>query len=131
MQTLTSFNLQQLKFGTSAYVPIEGFNLHIARGGYTGEDGFEVQTWNFGILTCTILMNDALQISIPPSQIVDVVNLLTKSPVQLIGLGVRDSLRIEAGMCLYGNDLDEDTTPIEAGLAWVIRKSDHGQRPFA
>ena len=43
LQTLTSFDLQQLTFGTSAYVPIEGFNLHVARGGYTGEDGFEVR----------------------------------------------------------------------------------------
>ena len=46
--------------------------------------------------------------------------MLSKAPVQLTGLGARDSLRLEAGMCLYGQDLDEDTTPIEAGLAWVI-----------
>ena len=49
--------------------------------------------------------------------------LLTKHPVQLTGLGARDSLRLEAGMCLYGNDLDEDTTPVEAGLTWVIGRS--------
>ncbi|KNZ73727.1 putative aminomethyltransferase, mitochondrial [Termitomyces sp. J132] len=102
LQTLTSFDLKRLTFGTSAFVPIEGFNLHVARGGYTGEDGFEI--------------------SIPPSQTVDVAKLLSKSPVQLTGLGARDSLRLEAGMCLYGQDLNEDISPIEAGLAWVIPK---------
>ncbi|KAF8810454.1 glycine cleavage system T protein [Phlegmacium glaucopus] len=102
LQGLTSFDLRQLTFGSSAFVPIEGFNLHVARGGYTGEDGFEI--------------------SIPPSQTVEVAKLLSKPPVQLIGLGARDSLRLEAGMCLYGNDLDETTTPVEAGLSWVIGK---------
>lgn len=52
----------------------------------------------------------------------EVAKLLTKPPVQLIGLGARDSLRLEAGMCLYGNDLGEDTTPVEAGLSWLIDK---------
>ncbi|KAJ7715198.1 hypothetical protein B0H16DRAFT_509996 [Mycena metata] len=102
LQSLTSFDLTQLTFGKSAFLPIEGFNLHVARGGYTGEDGFEI--------------------SIPPSQTVEVAELLSKSPVQLTGLGARDSLRLEAGMCLYGNDLDEDTSPVEAGLTWVIGK---------
>lgn len=102
LQALTSFDLRQLTFGKSAFVPIEGFNLHVARGGYTGEDGFEI--------------------SIPPSQTLDVAKLLAKNPVQLTGLGARDSLRLEAGMCLYGNDLDESTSPVEAGLTWVIGK---------
>ncbi|KAF8653258.1 hypothetical protein AX16_004054 [Volvariella volvacea WC 439] len=102
LQNLTSFDLNKLTFGKSAFVPIEGFNLHVARGGYTGEDGFEI--------------------SIPPTQTIEVAKLLSKNPVQLTGLGARDSLRLEAGMCLYGNDLDEDTTPVEAGLTWVIGK---------
>ncbi|KAJ7736534.1 aminomethyltransferase [Mycena maculata] len=102
LQALTSFDLTQLTFGKSAFLPIEGFNLHVARGGYTGEDGFEI--------------------SIPPSQTVEVAALLSKAPVQLTGLGARDSLRLEAGMCLYGSDLDEDTTPVEGGLTWVIGK---------
>lgn len=117
MQSLTSFDLRQLTFGTSAFVPIEGFNLHVARGGYTGEDGFEVAH----LVTLGDKEYLALsQISIPPSQTVDVTRLLSKTPVQLTGLGARDSLRLEAGMCLYGNDLDEITTPVEAGLSWVI-----------
>ncbi|KAL4065118.1 glycine cleavage system T protein [Scleroderma citrinum] len=102
LQNLTSFDLSKLTFGKSAYVPIGGFDVHVARGGYTGEDGFEI--------------------SIPPAQTVEVTQLLAQSPVQLAGLGARDSLRLEAGMCLYGNDLDEDTTPVEAGLTWVIGK---------
>ncbi|KAI0364570.1 glycine cleavage system T protein [Pilatotrama ljubarskyi] len=102
LQGLTSFDLRELTFGKCAFVPIEGFNLHVARGGYTGEDGFEI--------------------SVPPSQTLEVAQLLSKPPVQLTGLGARDSLRLEAGMCLYGQDLDEDTTPIEAGLTWVIGK---------
>ncbi|KAI0923378.1 hypothetical protein AcV5_008943 [Taiwanofungus camphoratus] len=102
LQALTSFDLQALTFGRSAFVPLEGFNLHVARGGYTGEDGFEI--------------------SIPPSETADVAKLLSKDPVQLTGLGARDSLRLEAGMCLYGQDLDENTSPVEAGLTWLIGK---------
>jgi aminomethyltransferase len=61
-----------------------------------------------------------LKISIPPNETVEVAKLLSQPPVQLIGLGVPDSLRPEAGMCLYGQDLNESTTPVEAGLTWVI-----------
>jgi len=83
---------------------VGGIKVHVARGGYTGEDGFEI--------------------SIPPTQTLALTELLTNpdGPVQLAGLGARDSLRLEAGMCLYGHDLDEDTSPVEAGLSWVIGK---------
>lgn len=110
LQKFTSYDLKQLTFGKSAFVPIEGFNLHVARGGYTGEDGFEI--------------------SIPPSQTVEVAKLLSQDPVWLTGLGARDSLRLEAGMCLYGQDLDEDTTPVEAGLSWVIGKDRREKADF-
>ncbi|KAF8468115.1 hypothetical protein DFH94DRAFT_795943 [Russula ochroleuca] len=102
LQALTSYDLRALTFGRSAFVPLEGINVHVARGGYTGEDGFEI--------------------SVPPAQAAFLASALLRSPVQLAGLGARDSLRLEAGMCLYGNDLDESTTPVEAGLSWVIGK---------
>ena len=63
--------------------------------------------------------------SIPEEKITEVTEILLSSnagSVQLSGLGARDSLRLEAGLCLYGNDIDEDTTPIEAGLTWTIGK---------
>lgn len=79
----------------------------ISRGGYTGEDGFEI--------------------SIPPADTVAVTEALLESAgpeqLRLAGLGARDSLRLEAGMCLYGHDLDDSTTPVEAGLSWIIPKA--------
>ncbi|MBL4827949.1 MAG: glycine cleavage system aminomethyltransferase GcvT [Spongiibacteraceae bacterium] len=76
----------------------------ITRSGYTGEDGFEI--------------------SIPAALATQVAKrLLSFECVKPIGLGARDSLRLEAGLCLYGHDMDENTTPIEAGLTWSISKS--------
>ncbi|EKM50836.1 uncharacterized protein PHACADRAFT_153081 [Phanerochaete carnosa HHB-10118-sp] len=110
LQKFTPYDLKKLTFGKSAFVPIEGYNLHVARGGYTGEDGFEI--------------------SVPPNQTVEVARLLSQDPVRLTGLGARDSLRLEAGMCLYGQDLDESTTPVEAGLTWVIGKDRREKADF-
>jgi aminomethyltransferase len=82
----------------------------ISRGGYTGEDGFEL--------------------SIPGDQTAAVTRALLDAGgparVQLAGLGARDSLRLEAGMCLYGHDLDDATTPVEAGLGWIVPKARRG-----
>jgi len=76
----------------------------ISRSGYTGEDGFEI--------------------SVPAASAVDVAQRLLEHPdVMPIGLGARDSLRLEAGLCLYGNDIDTGTTPVEASLEWAIQKS--------
>lgn len=78
--------------------------LWISRSGYTGEDGFEI--------------------SIPNSAAVDFARSLLSHPeVAPIGLGARDSLRLEAGLCLYGHDIDENTSPVQAGLVWAIQKS--------
>jgi aminomethyltransferase len=92
-----------LPFMGLAAVTIEGIECLISRSGYTGEDGFEI--------------------SLPGEQAETLADKLIQQPeVVPIGLGARDSLRLEAGLCLYGNDLDELTSPIEAGLAWVIGK---------
>lgn len=77
----------------------------VTRCGYTGEDGFEI--------------------SVPTTSVVELAEHLLaacNNVVQLAGLGARDSLRLEAGLCLYGNDIDDDTTPVEAGLTWCIAK---------
>ena len=70
------------------------------------------------------------QISVPPAHATFLASVLLRSPVQLAGLGARDSLRLEAGMCLWGNDLDESTTPVEAGLSWVIGKDRRASGDF-
>ncbi|EON97769.1 putative glycine cleavage system t protein [Phaeoacremonium minimum UCRPA7] len=104
-------DLKQLYFGSSIYgmAKLQDNKLSspilISRGGYTGEDGFEI--------------------SIRPEEAVAVTEaLLAAGPekLQFAGLGARDSLRLEAGMCLYGHDLDDTTTPVEAALSWVIPK---------
>ena len=78
--------------------------LWVTRSGYTGEDGFEI--------------------SIPEAHAEALAKaLLALDDVEPIGLGARDSLRLEAGLCLYGSDIDTSTTPVEAGLEWAIQKS--------
>ncbi|KAG9234114.1 aminomethyltransferas-like protein [Amylocarpus encephaloides] len=108
-----AIQLKEMLFGQSKFIKIQLLNNEISsplltsRGGYTGEDGFEI--------------------SIPAAETVAVTEALlqtaTPEKLQLAGLGARDSLRLEAGMCLYGHDLDEATTPVEAALSWVIGKS--------
>jgi aminomethyltransferase len=94
----------RLPFMTAAEVPIAGKTCLVTRSGYTGEDGFEV--------------------SLPASDAEEFARkLITQPEVLPIGLGARDSLRLEAGLCLYGHDIDETTTPVEADLAWTIGKT--------
>lgn len=83
---------------------INGVAVGISRCGYTGEDGFEI--------SCNVGDAEALARL-----------LLAEPEVELAGLGARDSLRLESGLCLYGHDLDEDTDPAEANLGWAIQKS--------
>ena len=82
------------------FVAVDADGLFIARTGYTGEDGFEIL--------------------VPMSQAVDFWNRLVAAGVAPAGLGARDTLRLEAGMALYGQDMDESVSPLEAGLAWTV-----------
>ena len=95
--------IEQLVFMTGGNYSIAGTDCFVTRSGYTGEDGFEI--------------------SVPAAQAEALARALLAQPeVAPIGLGARNSLRLEAGLCLYGNDLDTSTTPSEAGLNWAIQK---------
>ncbi|SFE99075.1 glycine cleavage system aminomethyltransferase GcvT [Paracidovorax wautersii] len=92
-----------LVFMTGTAASIAGCDCYVTRSGYTGEDGFEI--------------------SVPAAQAETLARALLAQPeVQPIGLGARNSLRLEAGLCLYGNDIDTTTTPPEAALNWAIQK---------
>jgi aminomethyltransferase len=90
-------------FMDSKAITLAGLACFISRSGYTGEDGFEI--------------------SVPANQAEQLARLLlAQSEVAAIGLGARDSLRLEAGLCLYGHDMDTTITPVEASLAWALTK---------
>jgi aminomethyltransferase len=98
-------------FMTSRVDTFEGTSVRLFRSGYTGEDGYEI--------------------SIPAAAAEHLARTLLGQPeVAAIGLGARDSLRLEAGLCLYGNDIDTTTTPVEAGLSWVIGKRRRAEGGF-
>ena len=100
-----------LAFMMAANVRLGAFDCHVSRSGYTGEDGFEIAVAAAGAS--------------------DLAELLLDQPgVEAIGLGARNSLRLEAGLCLYGHDIDETTSPIEAGLAWSIQKRRRAEGGF-
>ncbi|KAL6990759.1 aminomethyltransferase [Sarracenia purpurea var. burkii] len=105
LQHLTKEDLSKIYFGEFRMLDINGAHCFLTRTGYTGEDGFEI--------------------SVPSEHALDLAKaILEKSEgkVRLTGLGARDSLRLEAGLCLYGNDMEQHTTPVEAGLTWAIGK---------
>ena len=95
--------VDQLVFMTGMAAQWNGADLYVTRSGYTGEDGFEISL---------------------PAAIADAFAraLLAQPEVKPIGLGARNSLRLEAGLCLYGNDIDTTTTPVEAALNWAMQK---------
>tara|TARA_B100000315_G_scaffold201455_1_gene193924 strand:+ start:2341 stop:3447 length:1107 start_codon:yes stop_codon:yes gene_type:complete len=95
--------ISKLKFMQGNKFKFYGRQLYITRSGYTGEDGFEVSI---------------------PNVIVEIfVKNLIELGSNLVGLGARDTLRLEAGLCLYGHDINEETSPIEANLKWAISKN--------
>ncbi len=102
---------ETMGFMTAAPVTVDGCAIAIARSGYTGEDGFEISVpATDGARIAERLLGDAL--------------------VRPAGLGARDSLRLEAGLCLYGHDIDETTSPVEAGLGWTIGKRRRAEGGF-
>lgn len=113
LQLLTKDDLSKFYFGEFRTLDIHGVHCFLTRTGYTGEDGFEI--------------------SVPSEHALDLTKaILEKSQgkVRLTGLGARDSLRLEAGLCLYGNDMEQHVTPVEAGLAWAIGKRRRAEGGF-
>ena len=95
--------VSQMTFMNFARVAVAGIDCYVSRSGYTGEDGYEI--------------------SVPVAAAEQLARALLAEPeVAAIGLGARDSLRLEAGLCLYGHDMSRDTTPIEASLLWAMSK---------
>ncbi|MBU1281194.1 MAG: glycine cleavage system aminomethyltransferase GcvT [Alphaproteobacteria bacterium] len=94
----------EMRFMDSLRIAVGGSEWWISRSGYTGEDGFEI--------------------SVPAGEAVDFAKtLVAMDAVELIGLGARDSLRLEAGLCLYGHDIDATTSPVEGNIAWAMQKT--------
>ena len=97
-------SVASMLFMDTAVIEINGIECYISRSGYTGEDGYEI--------------------SVPNDKAAELAEALTSfEEVEWIGLGARDSLRLECGLCLYGHDLDTTTTPVEASLLWGISKN--------
>lgn len=117
MDQILGVNLSDMDFMTSRLLNFQGSEIRVSRCGYTGEDGFEV--------------------SVPEKLIHNFADSLTlskdQSGAQLahwVGLGARDTLRLEAGLCLYGHELSEEISPIEAVLGWTISKRRKEQGGF-
>lgn len=101
VEKLSGLSLSRMPFMTTTTGSIHNIPVRITRCGYTGEDGFEL--------------------SVSSREAIALAELLSSCPeVKLAGLGARDSLRLEAGLCLYGDDLNDSINPVEAGLVWTI-----------
>ena len=111
LQKIADADLSKIERFKCGWTKLAGINGFVSRTGYTGEDGFEVFVWNTPLTQ--------------PDNAVKVWNAILKAGeefgIEPCGLGARDTLRLEAGMCLYGNDIDETITPLEAGLGFVVK----------
>jgi len=107
LQKLTGANLSAMPYYTFVHGNLAGFDMIISRTGYTGELGFEL--YFEGAVTISEKIWNAIM------------NAGKEYGIKPVGLGARDTLRLEMGMCLYGNDIDQTTNPLEAGLGWITK----------
>lgn len=111
LQKVCSFNLSKIERFKCVSTELAGIEVFMSRTGYTGEDGFEVYVWNAPLEN--------------PENAVKVWSAILEAGrdfgIEPCGLGARDTLRLEAGLCLYGNDIDENITPLEARLGFVVK----------
>lgn len=111
LQKIAEEDLSAIERFKCARAHLAGMDVFLARTGYTGEDGFEVFVWNASLTK--------------PDSAIKLWNTILDAGrsfgIEPCGLGARDTLRLEAGLCLYGNDIDENTTPLEAGLGFVVK----------
>jgi aminomethyltransferase len=104
LQPFTEYPLRELKYYWAVHTRVRDERVLLSRTGYTGEDGFEIYT--------------------QPELTVRLWNALLQAGAKPIGLGARDTLRFESGLPLYGHELDEKTTPVEANLSWTVKEKD-------
>ncbi len=104
LQPLTESSLEDVRYYWATHTRVLGFAVLLSRTGYTGEDGFEIYA--------------------EPRVIVRLWDELVRAGAKPIGLGARDTLRFEAGLPLYGHELSQQTTPVEAGLGWTVKEKD-------
>ncbi len=111
LQKISTEDLSKIERFKCAHSRLANVDAFLSRTGYTGEDGFEVFIWNASLTN--------------PDKAIKLWNAILEAGktfgIEPCGLGARDTLRLEAGMCLYGNDIDENTTPLEAVLGFVVK----------
>ncbi len=111
LQGVIKEDLRKIKRFRGDWTKIAGMDVFISRTGYTGEEGFELNVWDTPVSD--------------PEGAMKIWNIILEAGreagIEPCGLGARDTLRLEAGLCLYGNDLDEETTPLEAQLSFIVK----------